>query len=170
MNHVVLHRLAGDEEGKGEGFKGDGDCDEGGERQRGNGDSGKSDGDGDNGGRRAMAMAMATKRVMVTATRVGEGGGQQNGQWRWRQERWQQRQGWKQGKQQHPMASVLYLSASSTRDLVLLNDLSLDERGTRTNINIISRPPKSFTFSPSCDAYSRCTFSDSIDRTGSSVL
>ena len=74
-----LHRLAGDEEGKGEGFKGDGDCDEGGERQRGNGDSGKSDGDGDNGGRRAMAMA--TKRVLVTATRVGEDGERRNGQW-----------------------------------------------------------------------------------------
>ena len=33
--------------------------------------------------------------VMVTVSRVGEGGGRQNGQWQWRQEQWQQRQGWR---------------------------------------------------------------------------
>ena len=54
-------RLAGDEEGKSEGGKGDGDGDEGGRQRRGNGNGGKSDGDGHNGGRQAMAMA--TKRV-----------------------------------------------------------------------------------------------------------
>jgi len=48
---ATVTRLAGDEEGKGEGGKGDGDCDEGGERRSGNGDGGKSDGNGDNGGR-----------------------------------------------------------------------------------------------------------------------
>jgi len=87
---ATVTRLAGDEEGKGEGGKGDGDGDEGGGQRSGNGDGGKSDGDGDNGGRRAMAMV--TKRVMVMATRVGEVGGQQNGQWRWWQERWRQQQ------------------------------------------------------------------------------
>ena len=87
---AMVTRLAGDEEGKGEGGKGDGDGDEGGGQRSGNGNGGKSDGDGDNSGRRAMAMA--TKRVMVTATRVGEVGGQQNGQWRWWQERWRQQQ------------------------------------------------------------------------------
>ncbi len=66
-------RLAGDEEGKGEGGKGDVDGDEGGGRRSGHGDGGKSDCDGDNGGRRAMTMA--TKRVMVMVTRVGEVGG-----------------------------------------------------------------------------------------------
>jgi len=102
---ATVTRLAGDEEGQGEGGKGDEDGDEGGGRQRGNGDGGKeSNGDGNNGGRGAMAMA--TNRVMVTATRVGEVGGRQNGQWRWRQERWQRRQGWSEGKQQHPMARV----------------------------------------------------------------
>ena len=90
---VTVTRLAGNKEGKGEGGKGDGDGDEGGGRRRGNVDGGKSDGDGGNGGRRAMVMA--TKRVMVTATRVGEVGGRRNGQWRWRQERWRRRQGWR---------------------------------------------------------------------------
>ena len=85
---ATVTKLAGDEEGKGEGGKGNGNGDEGGGRRRGNGNGGKSGGDGDNGGRQAMAMA--TTRVMVTATRVGEVGGQRNGQWRWRQERWQQ--------------------------------------------------------------------------------
>ena len=74
---VMVTRLAGDEEGKGEG--------------------GKSYDDGDNGGGRAMAMV--TKRVMVmvmvTATRVGEGGGRRNGHWRRRQERLLWRQGWR---------------------------------------------------------------------------
>ena len=58
---ATVTRLAGNEEGKGEGGKGDGNGDEGGEQRRGNGDSGKSYGDGDNGGGRAIAMA--TKRV-----------------------------------------------------------------------------------------------------------
>ena len=89
---ATVTRLAGNEEGKGEGGKDDGNGDEGGGRQRGNGDGGKSDGDGDNGGRQAMAIS--TKRVMVMATRVGEVGGQRNGQWQWRQERWQWRQWW----------------------------------------------------------------------------
>ena len=79
---ATVTRLAGYEEGKGEGGKGDGDGDEGGGQRRGNVDGGKSDGGGGNGGRRAMVMAM--KRVMVTATRVGEVGGQRNGQWPWR--------------------------------------------------------------------------------------
>ncbi len=70
---VTVTRLAGDEEGKGEGGKGDGNDDEGGGRRRGNVDGGKSDGDGGNDGRRLMVMV--TKRVMVTATRVGEVGG-----------------------------------------------------------------------------------------------
>ena len=56
--------------------------------------------------KRAMAMPA---RAMATTTRL-------------------------EGKQQHPMARVLYLSASLTHDLVLLKDLSLDERGTRTNM------------------------------------
>ena len=90
---ATVMRLAGDEEGKGEGGKGDGDGDDGGGRRRGNGDGGKSNGDGNNGGR--LAMAMATKRVMVTATGVGEGGGRRRGQWRWWQERWRRRQGWR---------------------------------------------------------------------------
>jgi len=84
---VMVTRLAGDKEGKGVGGKGNGDGDEGGGRRRGNGDGGKNDGDGNNGGKRAMAMV--SKRVMVMATRVGEVGGRRNGQWRWRQERWQ---------------------------------------------------------------------------------
>ena len=42
---VMVTRLAGDKEGKGEGGKGDGNGDEGGGRRRGNGDGGKSDGD-----------------------------------------------------------------------------------------------------------------------------
>ncbi len=96
---ATVTRLAGDEEGKGEGGKGDGEDDEGGGRQRGNGVGGKSHGDGDNGGMRVMAMAM--KRVMVMATRVGKGGGQQNGQWRWLQETPRL-----EGKQHHPMARV----------------------------------------------------------------
>jgi len=81
---VMVMRLAGNKEGKGEGSKGNGNGDEGGGQRSGNGNSGKSNGDGDNGGRRAMAMA--TKRVMVTATRVGEVGGRRNGQWQCRQE------------------------------------------------------------------------------------
>ncbi len=48
---ATVTRLAGDEEGKGEGGKSDGDGDEGGGRRSGNGDGGKSDGDGNNGGR-----------------------------------------------------------------------------------------------------------------------
>ena len=76
---VMVTRLAGNEEGKGEVGKGDADGDECGGRLSGNGDGGKSDGDGDNGGRRAMTMA--TKRVMVMATRVGEVGGRRNRQW-----------------------------------------------------------------------------------------
>ncbi len=83
---ATVTRLVGNKEGKGEGGKGDGDGVEGGGRRRGNDNGGKSSDDGDNGGRQAMAMA--TKRVMVMATRVGEVGGQQNGQWRWRQDRW----------------------------------------------------------------------------------
>ena len=75
MLMATVTRLAGDEEGKGEGGKADDDGDEGGGRRSGNGD--KSDGNGNNGGRGAMAMA--TKRVMVTATRVGEVGGRRNG-------------------------------------------------------------------------------------------
>jgi hypothetical protein len=91
---ATVMRLVGDKEGKGEGGKGDGDGDEGaGGRRRGNGDGGKSGDNGVNGDRRAMAMV--TKRVMVTATRVGEVGGRQNGQWRWRQEQWRRRQGWR---------------------------------------------------------------------------
>ena len=82
MLKAMVTRLAGDEEGKGEGGEGNGDGDEGGGRRRGNGDGGKSDGDGNNGGRQAMAMA--TERVMVTATRVGEVGGRKNEKWRWR--------------------------------------------------------------------------------------
>jgi hypothetical protein len=58
---VMVTRLTGNEEGKGEGGKGDSDGEEGGGRRRGNGDGGKSNGDGENGGGRAMAMA--TKRV-----------------------------------------------------------------------------------------------------------
>ena len=62
---ATVMRLAGGEEGKCEGGKGngDGDGDEGGGQRRGNDDGGKSDGNGDNCGGRAMAMA--TKRVMV---------------------------------------------------------------------------------------------------------
>ncbi len=48
---ATVTRLVGDKEGKGEGGKGDGDCDEGGSQQRGNGNGGKSGGDSDNGGR-----------------------------------------------------------------------------------------------------------------------
>jgi hypothetical protein len=83
---VMVTRLAGNEEVKGEGGKGDDDGDEGGGRRRGNGDGGKSDGDGDIGGGRAMAVATKRVMVMVTVTRVGEGGGRQNGHWRRRQE------------------------------------------------------------------------------------
>ncbi len=43
---ATVTRLAGDEEGKGEGGKGNGVCDEGGGQRRGNVDGGKSDGDG----------------------------------------------------------------------------------------------------------------------------
>ena len=92
---VMVTRLAGDEEGKVEGGKGDGDGDDAGGRQRGNGDGGKSDGNGDNGGGRAIAMATKRVMVMVTATRVGEGGGRRNGHWRRRQERLLRRQGWR---------------------------------------------------------------------------
>ena len=49
---VVVTRLAGNEEGKDEGGKGNGDGDEGGRRRRGNGNRGrKSIGDSNNGGR-----------------------------------------------------------------------------------------------------------------------
>jgi len=90
---VMVTRLVGNEEGKCEGGKGDGDGDDGGGRRRGNGDGGKSDGDDDNGGGRVMAMVTKRVMVMVTATRVGEGGGRRNGHWRRRQERWLWRQG-----------------------------------------------------------------------------
>ena len=77
---VMVTRLAGNKEGKGEGGKGDGGGDDGGRRQRGNGDGSKSDGDGDNGDGRAM--------MIVTKS---EGGGRRNGHWQRRQERWQRR-------------------------------------------------------------------------------
>jgi len=42
-----------------------------------------------------MAMAMKRVMVMVTVKRVGEGGGQRNEHWRWWQEQWQRREGWR---------------------------------------------------------------------------
>ncbi len=66
---AMVTRLAGDKEGKGEGGKGNGD-DEGGGQRRGNGDGSKSNGDSNKGG--GQAMAAVTTRVMVTATRVGD--------------------------------------------------------------------------------------------------
>jgi hypothetical protein len=67
---VMVTRMAGKEEGKGEGGKGDGGGDEGCRQQRGNGDGSKSSGDSNKGG--GQATAAATTRVMVKVTRVGD--------------------------------------------------------------------------------------------------